>query len=113
MPGFDRTGPLGEGPGTGWSRGPCGAGRRRGGGRVWGRGFGRGAGAGSWGQGRFAGGPRWGYGPRRFGPFGYGGAAGYGAPPDEAQALQDEEAYLRSQLEAVQQRLLELEGSEP
>lgn len=107
MPGFDRTGPLGEGPGTGWGRGPCGAGRRRGGSRVWGQGFGRG----TWGRGHFCGRPRGGYGPRRFGPFGYGGAAGYGAPPDEAQALQDEEAYLRSQLEAVQQRLLELEGS--
>ena len=110
MPGFDRTGPYGEGPGTGWGRGPCGAGRRRGAGQVWGRGFGRGA----WGfgRGRFGGGPRWGFGPRRFGPFGYGGAAGYGAPPDEAQALRDEEAYLRSQLDAVQQRLSELEGSQ-
>jgi len=43
MPGFDRTGPRGVGPRTGWGRGPCGAGRAfcRGF-----RGFGRGFGAG-------------------------------------------------------------------
>ncbi|MBW1992273.1 MAG: DUF5320 domain-containing protein [Deltaproteobacteria bacterium] len=34
MPGFDGTGPWGQGPGTGWGLGPCGAGRR------WGYGFG-------------------------------------------------------------------------
>jgi hypothetical protein len=27
MPRFDRTGPLGYGPGTGWGMGPCGYGR--------------------------------------------------------------------------------------
>jgi len=27
MPRFDGMGPLGQGPGTGWGRGPCGAGR--------------------------------------------------------------------------------------
>ena len=38
MPNFDRTGPLGLGPGTGWGRGPCGAGMRKGIGwrRFWG-----------------------------------------------------------------------------
>jgi hypothetical protein len=105
MPRFDATGPFGAGPGTGWGMGPCGAGRRRGFGGYGGRGFGRGGG----GRGRFGG---WGYGPGSFGPFGYGGAAAYGAPPDEAQALRDEEAYLKSQLDAVQQRLSELEGSQ-
>lgn len=42
MPGFDRTGPRGEGPMTGRGLGPCGRGRgfRRG----FGRGFGRGRG---------------------------------------------------------------------
>ncbi len=30
MPGMDGTGPLGLGPGTGWGRGPCLAGRGRG-----------------------------------------------------------------------------------
>jgi Family of unknown function (DUF5320) len=111
MPGFDRTGPMGQGPGTGWGLGPCGAGRRRGGGQFWGRGFGRGA----WGFGRgyFGRGGRWGFGPMAFGPFGYGGAAGPGAPPDEAQALRDEEAYLKNELEAIQKRLSELTTSQP
>jgi len=45
MPGFDGTGPLGLGPGTGWGMGPCGAGR------AWRR--------------------RWGYG-RRFWGYPYG-----------------------------------------
>ena len=48
MPGFDGTGPLGQGPGTGRGMGPCGAGVRNpwfnwaaGFGRRWfGRGFG-------------------------------------------------------------------------
>jgi hypothetical protein len=38
MPAFDGTGPLGRGPGTGWGRGPCGAGLARGrsyNGRFW------------------------------------------------------------------------------
>ncbi|NLI95282.1 MAG: DUF5320 domain-containing protein [Synergistaceae bacterium] len=38
MPGFDRTGPRGAGPRTGWGRGPCGAGMAFG--RGW-RCFGR------------------------------------------------------------------------
>jgi len=38
MPGMDKTGPLGAGPGTGRGRGPCGRGLARG------RGFGRGLG---------------------------------------------------------------------
>jgi hypothetical protein len=38
MPRFDGTGPLGQGPGTGWGLGPCGAGM------GWRRGFGRGFG---------------------------------------------------------------------
>lgn len=44
MPRFDRTGPLGAGPRTGWGLGPCGAGM------GWRRGFGRGFG-GFWGAG--------------------------------------------------------------
>jgi len=46
MPGFDRTGPLGNGPMTGRGIGPCGRGTargfRRGTGRGLGMGFGRG-----------------------------------------------------------------------
>ena len=31
MPRFNGTGPMGQGPGTGWGLGPCGSGMRRGG----------------------------------------------------------------------------------
>jgi hypothetical protein len=49
-----------------------------------------------------------------FGPFGYGGAtAGSDASPDEAQALRDEEAYLKNELEAIQKRLSEITTSQP
>lgn len=107
MPGYDGTGPRGQGPGTGWGLGPCGAGRRRGAG--FGPGFGRGAGGfgrGAWGR------PRWGWGARRaYGPFAPGGGPVYGAPPDKAQALKEEAAYLQSELEAVQRRIAALESS--
>jgi len=39
MPNLNKTGPLGQGPRTGWGRGPCGAGMSMG--RGFGRGFGR------------------------------------------------------------------------
>jgi hypothetical protein len=102
MPGFDGTGPRGQGPGTGWGMGPCGAGRRRG--------FGRGAQGfrtrwAGWGR------PRWGWRAFGYGPYGAGGGPGYGAPQDEAQALRDEQAYLQGELEAIQKRLAELESS--
>ena len=105
MPGFDATGPRGQGPGTGWGRGPCGAGLRRGGGRGWGMG------PGAWGRPRWGWGT-WGYGGfrgRGFGPFGPGGAYGYESPQQETQALKDEESYLRSELEALQERIAQLE----
>jgi len=52
MPGFDGTGPLGQGPGTGRGLGPCGAGVRWFP-RFWGRGFGFGRGRGfAFGRGR-------------------------------------------------------------
>jgi Family of unknown function (DUF5320) len=111
MPGFNRTGPMGAGPGTGRGLGPCGAGRRRGGGQFWGQGFGRG-GWGS-GQGWFGRGGRGGFGPMAFGPFAYGGAAGPVASPDEAQALREEEAHLKNELEAIQTRFAELTTSQP
>jgi hypothetical protein len=108
MPRNDGTGPWGQGPGSGWGRGPCGAGLRRGGGR------GRGMGPGAWGQGFGAGygGLRRGYGPGGFGPFGSGPAAA-GSRLDDAAALKAEEASLKNELEAVQKRLAELEGSQP
>ena len=105
MPGFDATGPRGQGPGTGWGRGPCGAGLRRGGGRGWGMG------PGAWGRPRWGWGA-WGYGGfrgRGFGPFGPGGAYGYESPQQEAQTLKEEESYQRSELEALQERIAQLE----
>ncbi len=103
MPGFDGTGPRGQGPGTGWGMGPCGAGRRRG--------FGRGAWGfrprwGGWGR------PRWGWRAYGYGPLGPGGGPGYGAPQDEAQALKEEQAYLQGELEAIQRRIAELERAQ-
>jgi hypothetical protein len=103
MPGFNGTGPSGQGPGTGWGRGPCG--RRRGLSRV-GRGV-RGfqASGGAWGR------PRWGqraYGYRSFGP---GADPVYGTPQDVAQALKKEAASLQSEMEAIQRRLAELESA--
>ncbi|MFZ5449886.1 MAG: DUF5320 domain-containing protein [Thermodesulfobacteriota bacterium] len=104
MPGYNGTGPLGTGPGTGWGLGPCGAGRRRG--------FGRGMGRGAWGFGREVyGRPRWGGRAFSYGPFGAG-SPGYGlAPQNEAQSLKEEQAYLQNELEAIQKRIAELESS--
>jgi hypothetical protein len=87
MPGLNGTGPRGQGPGSGWGMGPCGAGRRRG--------FACGMGRRDWGG----------------GPWGFGrGSPVYGSPQDETQALKEEAAYLQGELEAVHRRLSELEG---
>jgi hypothetical protein len=102
MPGFNATGPRGQGSGSGWGMGPCGAGLRRGGGR--GRSFGPGAG--------FGGGFQRGYGSRRFGPLSPGPVAA-GSPQAEITALRQEAKALKAGLEAVQQRLAELEGAQP
>ncbi len=66
MPGFDGTGPLGMGPGTGRGLGPCGAGVRGWFGPRWFPGFGRrwfgrgrGFGRGWFGRGRGRGFGRW------------------------------------------------------
>jgi len=40
MPRFNGTGPMGQGPGTGWGLGPCGGGMRRGWGDHGGYGYG-------------------------------------------------------------------------
>jgi hypothetical protein len=107
MPGYDGTGPRGQGPGSGWGMGPCGAGQRRGFGRSMGRGS---WGGGAWGVGRGAWGrPRWGWGARGgYGPFGPGGGPISGTPQDEIQALKEEAASLQGELEAVQRRIAEL-----
>lgn len=92
MPGLDRTGPLGAGPGTGWRQGRCfgfgtrGAGRSRGG--FWGRA----RGAFCRRTGRFGGGFGWG---RR-------GAAPSG---QEKDALLEEKSWLEEKLRAIEDRL--------
>ncbi len=114
MPGFDGRGPRGMGPMTGWGRGYCnpragaagfgygaGPGFGRGGGRA--RGFGRGFG---WRAAPPAAG--WGYGP---GPV-WGQAAGSYrmSPEDEAGFLKQEAEAIRGELDAIQQRIQELES---
>lgn len=109
MPGFNSTGPKGQGPSTGRGLGPCGAGLRRGSGgsrgqRLCGR---------NWGQSSFiilGGPPRWGYGPWGFGISTSSWRSGYASAQDEAAALRDEEEYLKGELEAIQKRLAELES---
>lgn len=124
MPGYDGTGPRGEGPMTGGGFGSCAPG-----GIGYGRSFGRGFGPG---RGR-------GYGPG-FGP-GFGGGRGYGRgpgwrsgqpyaeawngpaygspyamnPKDEAEMLKEEVIFLKNELDAITGRIKELESraSEP
>lgn len=98
MPGFDGTGSMGRGPGTGGGFGPCGAGRPRM--RYFrGGGFGRGPG---WGPGRGA--SAWRYGKP---PFYYEPAL---AGPEDAKAfLQEQSEQLKSDLEQMEKRIAELE----
>lgn len=101
MPRYDATGPWGRGAGTGWGRGPCGAGLRRGGGQGMGRGMGSGMGRGPWGAG-----------PGRSGALGPEGVSAWGPPPDEVTALREQESSLKGELEAIQKRLAALEGAQ-
>jgi len=88
MPGLDRTGPRGAGPGTGWRRGRCfGFGSR---------GFGRGRG----GFGRW---PGWGFGRR----LGWGIRAGT-VPEQEKEILLEEKSWLEEKLRAIESRLASL-----
>lgn len=111
MPGYDRTGPRGEGPMTGGGFGYCGTGRpaRYG---VWplvGMGLGLGL---RWGARRFGRGFGRGYGPR----YGAGYGAGYVDPAvwaaptatEEAAGLEEEASFLRRQLEAMEARIAAL-----
>ncbi len=113
MPGYDRTGPWGEGPRTGGGFGFCGTQARDAGGlgRGFGRGFGlRGGGRGMqrgfrrgfcfFGLGRGA----FGYGPRR--------TAADDLPLDEKAYVKAEAAELRRRLEAAERRLADLEAGE-
>jgi hypothetical protein len=117
MPGFDRTGPAGMGPRTGWGRGLCGSRGYYGGGqRFWGygRGYGRGWGRGwrhrYWATGMHGWGPM--YPPPRGGYYGPW-EADYDQPysqEGELAALKEEAAWLKEELNAVEERLGELEA---
>ena len=112
MPGFDRTGPMGEGPMTGGARGRCnprglfntlggfglGRGARRGYGQGFGRGYGRGPGRG-------------GFSPAGRGWYG----SAYDRPyamddRDEITILKNEADALNSELVEINRRIQELEG---
>ena len=120
MPGFDGTGPRGEGPMTGGARGYCNPGYA-GYGTAYGRGYGRGRGfrAGfgpGFGRGRGYGrGPGWRgtyfpvggfYGPAYSAPYG----DPYDMKPeDEVNMLKDEAAAIKNELDAINKRIEELE----
>jgi hypothetical protein len=96
MPGFDRTGPLGQGSMTGRGMGPCGSGYARGVGRGAGRGFGRGMGRGFGRAAGFA--PAWG--------------SSYGYQPTRDQEIADlraEKEAITEELKQLNERLKELE----
>ena len=104
MPGFDGTGPVGEGPGTGRGFGPCVGNRPRLGGfrgSGYGRGIGRGAGGG---PGRGA--CRWWAGD----PVPYYGPAWSGTD-DEKAYLKDQTEQLKAELAKMEKRMADLEQS--
>ena len=119
MPGFNRSGPMGAGPMTGWGRGMCGRSAGAGnppayGGRGYGYGYGRGMGFGR----GFCRGRGRGLGPAA-GEYGYGypPETGYGYPAsktDEIEMLRSNAEAMKNSLEAIQQKIAELEkeGSE-
>jgi len=112
MPGFDGTGPMGQGPMTGGGRGDCAVpvpgGQVRGGGWGYGRG---GRGRGGYGRRngyRATGMPGWmraQQGMQAYGPAGW-----QGAPGEELIALRDQAGVLKEQLAVVESRLQALEG---
>lgn len=100
MPGKDRTGPMGAGPRTGWGMGYCGANEQPrfatppAGYRGW-------SNAGYGGRGR-----GW---RHRFYATGIPGWA-VTEPEQETTALKDQADWLKSQLDAIQKRIEELEA---
>jgi hypothetical protein len=90
MPGFDRTGPRGEGPMTGRGLGPCGRGR------GFRRGFGRGAGFGR------------GFSRGRGYAYDYAPVAPALTKDQEKAVLEDEMKILQEDMEAIKKRLKEL-----
>lgn len=106
MPGFDRTGPMGRGPGTGWGQGLCF--RPSGVRRFSAIGGLRGAGRGGlpWGGGRgrcFGGG-----GSRTWWPWG----SSQVSASDEAEMLREELAAANEEIAAMKARLSELDKKE-
>ena len=102
MPGFDRTGPSGAGPGSGRGRGPCGQTTRT---RrfPWSglfRGMGRGGAAAGGGRNRRYGGGGW-----RLPFLGFGSAVAI----EEAEALKTEIAAAKEEIAVMEARLRELE----
>ncbi|MDI9369818.1 MAG: DUF5320 domain-containing protein [Synergistaceae bacterium] len=93
MPGRDRTGPLGQGPMTGWGRGFCGRGAYAGAGFFGGRGW-RGRGCG-WG---------WGYGRGR----GWGTGMPMGGVWQEPMSEAEERAMMEQELAMTEARANEL-----
>ncbi len=121
MPGFNGTGPLGEGPMTGWGMGNCGTGRRADGASNnvaarplgWGRGLGR---RGFRGRGRgygFGRGMGW-----RFGLRGARWANSYPAGNYPNPATKDQESlaaraqWLKDELAAVERQLSGMSANE-
>jgi hypothetical protein len=112
MPGFDRTGPQGQGPMTGGGFGYCGAGRRRGDLSALGGGYGRPGGGRGFGSGRGRGMAR-----------GRGIGRGYGRPwersgvpmganPETALSeLQRQAEDLKSHLKDLEARIAEAQGA--
>lgn len=105
MPGFDRTGPQGQGAMTGGRKGLCGAGTP-----AVNVGYRRG-----WGRGPCGGGAA--YGPGRgfrrsvgWGPGNYDPAYSPVGAEDEKRLLKENARNLKNQLEAINKRLDDLEG---
>lgn len=106
MPGFNRRGPAGLGPLTGWGRGRCAPYGRR----ASRQSFGQQPGWGGRGQGQWRGGSGstgWGWGrfPSRQRPY----YETFNTRDEEMAQLKEEAAMLKGDLEAIEQRLSELE----
>ena len=108
MPGFDRTGPAGMGPMTGWGRGLCGPYGGRGGRRSFGPWFGWGGRGRGWRHRYWATGmPGWG---RMYPPPWEGYYGPVYSQEDELAVLKEEAAWLKEELNVVEERLRELES---
>ncbi|MBW1708627.1 MAG: DUF5320 domain-containing protein [Deltaproteobacteria bacterium] len=103
MPGYDRTGPQGQGPMTGGGFGLCGGGRSTGR-RFTGLGIGRGSRPGGGGGGRAFGGGR-----RQQGVFRHGYAGNYPVF-DTVKPAGSESEFLKTQADDLRARLSEIEA---